>query len=83
MFKHQITPLSKGGQTQVHAGKGAQSGVLLPHGNRIAPAGSPVGQPPPTGATMNDYAKATPMSAAPAAPAPDGLGTGNWPGIGQ
>lgn len=82
MFKHQITPLTKGGQVQVHKGKGSRQGALRPHRNNPAPAGS-VGQPPPSpGASINDYAKATP-AANPAPPAPDGLGTGDWPGIGQ
>ena len=83
MFKHQMTPLTKGGKTQVHAGKGARSSSLRPQGNNPAPAGSAA--PPPNVQGPNNYAKAVPPATPPATPsAPDGgLGSGNWPGIGQ
>lgn len=76
MMKHQMTPLTKGGTRTVHAGKGSQQ---APMGMRQAITGSGALNP---GAGMNNYAKATPMPG-PAAPAPTGLGSGTWPGIGQ
>lgn len=78
MFKKQITPLTKGGQVHVHAGKGARSAPLRPQGNNPAPAG---GVAPPQPVTPNNYAKSTPPST-PSAP-DGGLGSGNWPGIGM
>lgn len=62
MFKKHMTPLSKGGQTTVHQGKGSQ---MAPMPNRSA-INSLASSP---NASINDYAKATPM-AAPAAPSP-------------
>jgi len=71
-----MTPLSKGGQMTRHAGKGSKS---VPMGMRHNITQSGATQP---GANINNYAKATPMPG-PAAPSPDGLGSGTWPGIGQ
>ncbi len=76
MFTKHITPLSKGGQRVNHAGKGSQQ---APMGMRRQITQSGATDP---GAGINNYAKATPM-ANPAPPAPDGLGSGTWPGIGQ
>ena len=70
VFKKHLTPLTKGGTITKHAGKGSQV------------------SPMPSGQTIGNYAKATPM-ANPTPPATatgggtDGLGSGNWPGIGQ
>ena len=70
VFKKHLTPLTKGGTITKHAGKGSQM------------------NPMPSGMSTGDYAKATPM-ANPTPPATatgggtDGLGSGNWPGIGQ
>jgi len=70
VFKKHLTPLTKGGNITKHAGKGSKVSQM------------------PSGVTTGDYAKATPM----ANPTPDatatgggtdGLGSGNWPGIGQ
>ena len=82
VFKKHLTPLTKGGTITKHAGKGSQSGRLQSAGNNLNPATTTTAQ------SMNDYAKATPM-AQPTPPATDtgggtdGLGSGNWPGIGQ
>jgi len=73
MMKHQMTPLTKGGTRTVHAGKGSKSAPMEMR-DHVAGARAP-------GAGINDYAKATPMPG-PAAPAPGGLGSGTWPGIG-
>ena len=70
VFKKHLTPLTKGGTITKHAGKGSQVGQM------------------PSGQSFGNYAKQTPM----ANPTPDatatgggtdGLGSGNWPGIGQ
>ena len=69
VFKKHLTPLTKGGTITKHAGKGSQVSQM------------------PSGMTTGDYAKATPM-ANPTPPATttgggtDGLGSGNWPGVG-
>ena len=76
MMKRDMTPLTKGGATTAHAGKGSRA---APMGMRHAITQSGATQP---GAGMNNYAKATPM-ANPTPPATDGLGSGTWPGIGQ
>lgn len=74
MQKHQMTPLSKGGTRTVHAGKGSKS---APMAMRQSVTDSGATAP---GASMNNYAKATPMPG-PAAPAASGLGSGTWPGV--
>ncbi len=70
VFKKHLTPLTKGGTITKHAGKGSQVGAM------------------PSGMTIGDYAKRTPM----ANPTPDatatgggtdGLGSGNWSGLGS
>ncbi len=61
MFKKHMTPLTKGGQTTVHKGKGSQMAGMP---DRSAIQGLARGQ-----GGMNDYAKATPM-AAPQMPTP-------------
>jgi hypothetical protein len=71
-----MTPLTKGGTRTAHAGKGSKT-VPMPMRHTITQSGAT--QP---GAGVNNYAKATPMPG-PAAPSPDGLGSGTWPGIGQ
>lgn len=70
MFKKHMTPLSKGGQTTVHQGKGSQM-TGMPDRQQISGLGAP-------GATMNDYAKASPAAEPagnPAAPM-GGIGLG-------
>ena len=83
-----MTPLTKGGQTTSHAGKGSIQAPLSTR-NNVSSSGSNPAQPGAAGTsgggappTMNNYAKATPM-ARPTPPVPDGLGSGTWPGIGQ
>jgi hypothetical protein len=76
MKKSGMTALTKGGQKTVHQGKGSQQQPLSVH-NNVSASGS--AQP---SAGLNNYAKATPM-AQPTPPATTGLGSGNWPGIGQ
>jgi hypothetical protein len=77
MLKKHMVPLSKGGQTTVHQGKGSQMQPLTSR-NNVSTSGSDNPD-----ATIGNYAKATPM-AQPTPPAPDGgLGSGDWPGIGQ
>jgi hypothetical protein len=77
IHRNQMTPLSKGGARTVHAGKGSKS---APMGMRKQITESGATQP---GATMNNYAKATPAAnPAPSMP-PPGLGSGTWPGVGQ
>jgi len=76
MFKKHIKALTPGGQTTVHAGKGSKQAPMSARNNVV---NSGAMQP---GAGINNYAKATP-AAAPTPPAPDGLGTGTWPGIGE
>ena len=75
VFKKNLTPLSKRGQINVHQGKGAVEQTLP------SPAAmSTLTQGDPGQRTMNNYAKATPMPG-PSAPAADGLGSGDWPGV--
>jgi hypothetical protein len=57
VFKKNLTPLTKGGQITVHKGKGAVEQTLPSRG-----AMSTLTPRNPT-ATMNNYAKATPMGA--------------------
>jgi hypothetical protein len=77
MFKKHMVPLSRGGQTIQHAGKGSRVQQLSTR-NNVSTSGSDSPY-----ADINNYAKATPM-AQPTPPAPDGgLGSGDWPGIGQ
>jgi hypothetical protein len=81
-FPKKMTPLTKGGSTTAHAGKGSIQAPLSTR-NNVKSSGS--GMPPAPGQappTINNYAKSTPMPG-PSAPAPDGLGSGTWPGIGQ
>ncbi len=54
MFKHQMTPLTKGGKATVHKGKGSQMAPMPSRGEINGLAKGP-------GQSMNDYAKATPM----------------------
>ena len=76
MLKKHMKPLTKGGQTTVHQGKGSNTQPLSTH-NNVSASGS--AQP---NATIGNYAKATPM-ASPTPPSPaGGLGSGTWPGIG-
>lgn len=66
MFKKHMTPLSKGGETKVHQGKGAQSTTLPNRGALNALASAP-------NAGLNDFSKATPMAQpAPVSPMPPG-----------
>lgn len=75
VFKHQLKPLTKGGQTVVHAGKGSQQ-ADMPSRKSVKALHTP-----PTN-DINNYAKNTPM--AQGTSAPDGnLASGDWPGIGQ
>jgi hypothetical protein len=74
MFKKDITPLSKGGQITKHAGKGSAV-AGMPDRQQINQLAKPAGQ------NINNYAKASPMPQP--APATDGIGSGNWPGIGE
>ena len=56
-----------------------KGGTITKHAGK----GSQVGQMP-SGQSINDYSKATPMANPTPPPAPDGgLGSGTWPGIGQ
>jgi hypothetical protein len=77
MFKKHMRPPTPGGQKIVHAGKGSKVQPLKSARNNVSTSGSDD-----PNASINNYAKATPM-ANPTPPAPDGLGTGDWPGIGQ
>ena len=75
VFKNSLTPIGgKKGHVTVHQGKGSQQQPLSTH-NNVKQSGS--AQP---GAGLNNYAKATPMPG-PSAPAADGLGSGDWPGV--
>ncbi len=73
MFKHQMKPLSKGGQTTVHAGKGSQQ-APLPNRGTLNALASP-------NSSMNNYAKASPISQ-PAGVPDTNLSSGDSPGIG-
>ena len=78
MLKRHMVPLTKGGQTTVHAGKGSQQAPMSAR-NSVTQSGSSA-----PGAGINNYAKATPMANPTPPGQPDGgLGTGDWPGIGQ
>lgn len=77
--RNQMTPLAKGGARTVHAGKGSRA---APMAARQAVMPGPPAQAP----TMNNYAKASPApmpSPAGGNMPPPGLGSGQWPGIGQ
>ncbi len=69
MFKHQMKPLSPKGATKLHKGKGSEMTGMPSRSQMTSLANSP-------GATMNDYAKATPM----AQPAPSMPGD-MFPGV--
>jgi len=60
MFKKHMTPLSKGGATISHKGKGSQM-TGMPDRREISQLSGPQ-------ATLNDYAKASPASAPAGAP---------------
>lgn len=70
MLKKHMVPLSKGGQTVKHQGKGAQSAPMPDRRALTALAAAP-------NASINDYAKATPM--AQPSPMPP-VGPGSFPG---
>lgn len=53
MFKKDLTPLSKKGKVVSHKGKGSSEGRMLPSRSALPSFTRP-------GATINDYAKATP-----------------------
>ena len=55
MLKKHMTPLTKGGQMHAHKGKGSQM-APMPDRRQIS------GLAGPPGASINDYAKATPMA---------------------
>ena len=74
-WKKDLTPLSKGGSVVKHKGKGSQM-AGMPDRKQISNLGTA------PGASMNNYAKATPM----ARPTPDsapGIGSGDWSGNGM
>lgn len=73
--KKDLTPLTKGGSVQKHAGKGS-SIASMPNRNTLSQLSKPDGQ------SINDYAKASPMGQ-PQSPAVDGLGSGRWAGNGM
>jgi hypothetical protein len=77
VFKQNLTAIGKGGITK-HKGKGSQM-ADMPNRNAVSQLAAP------TGNTMNNYAKATPLADSPSPQPGDmsGLGSGNWPGIGQ
>jgi hypothetical protein len=78
VFKQNLTPIGKGSITK-HKGKGSQM-ADMPNKQAVSQLAQP------TGNTMNNYAKATPLaspSAPPTGGTPDGIGSGSWPGIGQ
>ncbi len=80
MLKKHLVPLTKGGQTTVHAGKGSQQAPMSAR-NNVTQSGSAA-----PGATIGNYAKATPMAnptPPTSAPPSNGLGSGTWPGIGE
>lgn len=71
MFKKDMTaPHTRGKQGDKHNSVNKASSA------RDLPGAATGGGP----ASFQSYAKATPM-AQPQAPAPDGIGTGSWPGI--
>ena len=75
VFRNSLTPPGgKKGTVTVHQGKGSQQQPLSTH-NNVSQSGA--AKP---GAGLNQYAKATPMPG-PSAPASNGLGSGDWPGI--
>lgn len=74
VLKKHLTPLSKNGPIQKHAGKGSAS-APMPDRNTLAKLQKPAGQ------NINDYAKASPMPQ-PATPDMGGLGSGDWAGNG-
>ncbi len=55
MFKRKLKPLTKGGQTTQHVGKGSQMASMPARSEIASLAKGPMN-------TMNDYAKATPMA---------------------
>lgn len=77
MFKKHMTPIGihRPGTLHTHAGKGAMESTLPSRGALNTLVGSP--QSP------NNYAKASPMSAAPTAPNPadSGFGDSDGPSI--
>jgi hypothetical protein len=78
MLKKHMVPLNKGGQAIAHAGKGSMQAPMSAR-NSVTQSGSSL-----PGAGMNNYAKATPMANPTPSATPDGgLGSGDWPGIGQ
>lgn len=72
VFAKDITPLTKGGSVKKYAGKGSQS-APMPDRGQLKSLSRPANQSP------QNYAKATPMSAAPV----PGPGTGGWSGNGM
>lgn len=74
-FKKDLTPLSKGGQIIKHKGKGSQA-AGMPDRHQIGQLATA------PGASLNNYAKATPMAQPLPAAAP-GIGTGDWSGNGM
>jgi hypothetical protein len=75
MFKKHMTPLTKGGSTTVHQGKGSQQ---APFPNRREISGLAGGN-----GSINDYAKASPAAQPQANPVMPGPGSGGWPGNGM
>lgn len=69
MFKKHMTPLTQGGQTIKHEGKGAQA-TTLPNRGALNALSAP-------NAGLNDFSKATPMPG-PSAPPP--MPPGSMPG---
>lgn len=69
MFKKHMVPLSKGGQTVAHKGKGSQMAAMPDRAEINQLARGP--------GTINDYAKASP------APQPQPLPAGPMGGFGQ
>ena len=78
VFKHQLTPLTKGGAIHKHKGKGSEQ-TSIPNRSELTALAKPANQ------NINNYSKATPM----ANPQPDaatsgiGLGSGSWAGNGM
>lgn len=73
VFKQNLTPLTKGGAVHKHAGKGSQMAPMPQRSQISSLARNP-------GATMNDYAKASPM---PSGQVDNGLGSGDFAGNGM